>query len=126
MSLYEVIFILRQDLATSEVDTIIEDFNKIIKDNGGNVSKTEYWGLRNLSYEIKKNKKGHYVFLGVEAPGTLVKELQRKMKINENVIRYIVVRVEELDKDSSPILKGQIDYIENSIDVTTAPNELIN
>jgi small subunit ribosomal protein S6 len=125
MSLYEVIFILRQDLATSEVDSITEDFNKIIRDNTGEVIKSEYWGLRNLAYEIKKNKKGHYVLLGVRAPGTLVKELQRKMKINENVIRYAVLKVEEISSDSSPILKGQIDYMENSIDVTTSPNELI-
>jgi small subunit ribosomal protein S6 len=117
MPLYESVFIIRQDMSSSDVDKITDDFVNIIKNEKGSIVKTEYWGLRNLAYEIDNNKKGHYVFLGFEGNGDVVNELQRKMKLSENIIRYMTQNVKSISSDASPILKGKSDD-NNAIDVT--------
>lgn len=104
MPLYESVFIARQDISNQQVEALTEQVAEIIKTNGGEVAKKEYWGLRNLSYRIKKNRKGHYVLINMDAPPAAVAEMERQMRINEDVLRYITVRVEALDPNPSAIL----------------------
>ncbi len=118
MAFYESIIVIRQDVSSSDVDKIADDFIKIIKDHKGSVLKTEYWGLRTLAYEIKNNKKGHYYFMGLEADNVLVKELGRKIKLSESVIRSSLVKVKEISKDPSPILRTKSLDLEETVDVT--------
>ena len=101
MPLYENVFIARQELSTAQVEALTESFATIVRDNGGNVAKTEYWGLRNLAYRIKKNRKGHYVLFNLDTPADAVKELERNMRINEDMLRYLTVGVDELEQGPS-------------------------
>jgi small subunit ribosomal protein S6 len=105
MPLYEHVFIARQDLAQAQVDALAEAATKIIEDNGGKVVKTETWGLRSLAYRIAKNRKGHYVALDFEAPGGVVAELERQTQINEDVIRYMTIRVDEHEQGPSAMMR---------------------
>lgn len=119
MAFYESIIIIRQDVSSVEVDKIANDFAQIVKDYKGNVIKTEYWGLRQLAYEIENNKKGHYYFMGIEANNDLLKELDRKIKLSESVIRSSMVKVDEIDKNPSPILRNKNSDSEETVDVTS-------
>ena len=94
MALYEHVFLARQDLAQAQVDALAENATKIINDNNGRVVKTESWGLRSLAYKIAKNRKAHYVMLEIDAPGDVVAELERQTQINEDVIRFMTVKVD--------------------------------
>ena len=104
MPLYEHIFIARQDISPAQVEGLTETLAKIVTDNGGKIEKSEYWGLRNLQYKIKKNRKGHYSLFNIEAPAQAIFELERQEKINDDVLRAMTVRVEELNEDPSPVL----------------------
>lgn len=104
MAYYEHVFIARPEISPQQVDVIVDEIKNTVKDLGGVVGKTEYWGLRNLTYRIRKNRKGHYALLNIEAPTTAVAELERRLKINEDVMRFKTIRVEELDEEASPIL----------------------
>ena len=104
MPLYENVFIARQDISAAQVDQLCDSFTQLIADQGGEVKKREYWGLRNLAYRMNKNRKGHYSLLAIDAPAPAVKEMERQLGINEDVIRFMTVRVEELDLELSPIL----------------------
>ena len=105
MALYEATFIARRDISTQDVTKLTDQFSAIITSNGGKVVKSEYWGLRNMAYRVKKNKKGHYVMLGLDAPSAAVKELERNLHLNEDVIRNLTVRVEEIETAPSAPLK---------------------
>src|SRR6188768_1963947 len=105
MALYEHVFLARQDLAQAQVDTLAETATKIIEENKGKVVKTETWGLRSLAYRIKKNRKAHYVMLEFDAPAGVVAELERQTAINEDVIRYMTVRVDELEGGPSAMMR---------------------
>jgi len=105
MPLYEHVFLARQDLAQAQVDTLAETATKIIEDNGGKVVKTETWGLRSLAYRIQKNRKAHYVMLEIDAPAPLVAELERQTQINEDVIRYMTVRVDGHEEGPSAMMR---------------------
>jgi small subunit ribosomal protein S6 len=105
MPLYESVFIARQDVAQTQVDALGEQFQKIIEGLEGKVTKREYWGLRNLAFRMKKNRKGHYVLLNIEAPAAAVAEMERNMRINEDVLRYLTVKVDALDPNPAPILQ---------------------
>lgn len=94
MPLYEHVFLARQDLAQAQVDALAEAATKIVEENAGKVVKTETWGLRTLAYKIQKNRKAHYVMLEIDGPAAVVAELERQTKINEDVIRYMTVRVD--------------------------------
>ncbi|MBI1180527.1 MAG: 30S ribosomal protein S6 [Alphaproteobacteria bacterium] len=109
MAYYEHIVIARQDISGQAVDTLAEELAGIIRDNGGEVTKTENWGLRNLAYRIKKNRKGHYVMMNIDAPAAAVAEMERIEKINEDVIRAMTIRVEALDEEPSPVLRSRDD-----------------
>jgi small subunit ribosomal protein S6 len=105
MALYEHVFLARQDLAQAQVDQLAETATKIIEDNQGKVVKTETWGLRNLAYRVKKNRKAHYVMLDIDAPAGAVAELERQTAINEDVIRYMTVRVDEHEQGPSVMMR---------------------
>ena len=107
MPLYENVFIARQDVSSQQVESMTEDFTKLVTDNGGAVAKTEYWGVRGLTYRIKKNRKGHYVLMNLDAPSDAVQELERNMLLNEDVIRYMTVRVEELEEGPSAMMQSR-------------------
>jgi len=95
VALYEHVFLARQDLSQAQVDALAANATGIIESNGGKVTKTETWGLKSLAYKIKRNRKAHFVLLNVEAPAGVVAELERQTQINEDVIRYMTVRVED-------------------------------
>ena|ERR1700677_2037536 len=124
MSLYELVFIIRQDVSSNDVDKITDDFITVIKKEGGSLVKNEYWGLRNLAYEIDNNKKGHYTLLGFEGNGLVVSEIERKMKLREDVIRFMTNRAEALSQEPSPILRGKSQDDEIAIDVTLSKTNL--
>ena len=105
MPLYEHVFLARQDLAQAQVDALAENATKIITDNGGKVVKTESWGLRSLAYRIAQNRKAHYVALDLDAPAAAIAELERQSNINEDVIRFLTLRVDELEKGPSAMMR---------------------
>jgi small subunit ribosomal protein S6 len=105
MPLYEHVFLARQDLAQSQVDALAEAATNIIEGNGGKVVKTETWGLRSIAYRIAKNRKAHYVALDFEAPANVVAELERQTQINEDVIRYMTVRVDAHEQGPSAMMR---------------------
>lgn len=105
MPLYESIFIARQDVPATQVEVLAKNFTDILTAQGGQVKKTEQWGLRNLAYRINKNKKGHYVLFNIDAPPAAVAEMERNMKLNEDVLRYMTIRVEALEEGPSAILR---------------------
>jgi small subunit ribosomal protein S6 len=105
MPLYEHVFLARQDLAQAQVDALAENATKIIQDNGGKVVKTETWGLRSLAYRIQKNRKAHYVMLDIEAPAGVVAELERQTQINEDVVRYMTIKVDEHEQGPSAMMR---------------------
>lgn len=108
MSYYENVFIARQDISQPQAEALGDAFAKVVDDFGGKVTKREYWGLRNLSFRIKKNRKGHYTLLNIEAPAAAVKEMERTMSINEDVLRYLTVRVDALEEGpSAMMLRGE-------------------
>ena len=104
MPLYEHTFIARQDISPAQVEGLTETLSNIVKDNGGKIEKSEYWGLRNLQYKINKNRKGHYSLFNIDAPAAVVQELERQEKLNEDILRFMTIRVEELDPEPSPVL----------------------
>jgi len=105
MPLYEHVFLARQDLAQAQVDALAENATKIVEDNGGKVMKTETWGLRSLAYRIAKNRKAHYVMLDLDAPAQAVAELERQSNINEDVIRFLTIKVDEHEKGPSAMMR---------------------
>lgn len=107
MAYYESVFIARQDVSAAQVDTLADAFTNIVQENGGKVVKKEFWGLRNLAYRIKKNRKGHYVLFNLDAPAAAVNEMERNMRINEDIIRFLTVRVEALEEGPSAILQSK-------------------
>jgi small subunit ribosomal protein S6 len=107
MPLYENVFIARQDISGAQVDALADTFTQLVADNGGEVKKREYWGLRNLAYRMRKNRKGHYVLLNLSAPPAAVAELERTMRINEDIIRYLTIRVDELEEGPSVVMQSR-------------------
>jgi small subunit ribosomal protein S6 len=105
MPLYEHVFLARQDLAQAQVDALAENATNIVETNGGRVVKTETWGLRSLAYRIQKNRKAHYVLLDIEAPAPVVAELERQTQINEDVIRYMTIKVDEHEQGPSAMMR---------------------
>ncbi len=105
MPLYECVFIARQDISSNQVEGLVSQLSSIIEEGGGRVAKTEMWGLRNLAYRINKNRKGHYALLNLDAPAAAVHEMERSMRINEDVLRYLTIRVEEIEEGPSIIMQ---------------------
>ena len=105
MPLYENVFIARQDVTTAQVEALTDQLVAVLKERAGEVKKREYWGLRNLSFRIKKNRKGHYVLLNIEAPPPALHEMERTMRINEDVLRFLTVKVDALEEGPSAMLQ---------------------
>ena len=104
MPFYEHVVIARQDISPQQAEALNDTLKTLLEEHGGHIAKIEYWGLRNLTYRVKKNRKGHYSLLAIDAPAPAVKEMERQLSINEDVIRFMTVRVEELDLELSPVL----------------------
>ena len=109
MAYYESILVFRQDLTEAQVKEKASKFTEIIKELGGSVKSTEFWGLKNLAYIIRKNRKAHYVLLNIELPGAQITELERRSRIDEDVIRFLNVRVDELATTPSVMMKKNTD-----------------
>ena len=107
MPLYESTFIARPDISSQQVDGLAEQFREILTEAGGEIAKTEYWGLRSLAYRIKKNRKGHYYFMNIDAPPDAIEAMEHTMRINEDVIRYLTVRVDEHDPNPAPLTQSR-------------------
>jgi len=105
MSLYESVIIARQDISAAQVDTLVDQLTAVLSEGGAEVKKKEMWGLRNLAYRVQKNRKGHYVLLNIDGPSTAVDEYERQMRINEDVLRYMTVRVEEHEEGPSAMMQ---------------------
>ena len=101
MPLYEHVYIARQEISPQQVDTLTENLKSVIEDGGGTIGKTEYWGLKTMAYRIKKNRKGHYTLMNIDAPSTAIAEMERQMRLNEDVLRFKTFRVEEHETGES-------------------------
>lgn len=107
MPFYESVFIARQDIAAPQAEALADTFTSIIDAQGGKVTKRENWGLRNLAYKVKKNRKGHYILFNIDAPPAAIAEMERNMRIHEDVLRYMTVRVEELEEGPSAMVRSR-------------------
>ncbi|PGH53981.1 30S ribosomal protein S6 [Azospirillum palustre] len=107
MALYECVLIARQDISAAQAEQLSEQFAQIVRDNGGTIAKSEYWGLKTLTYKIKKNRKGHYTLFNIDAPAAAVAEMERNMSISEDVLRFMTVRVDELDANPSAMMQSR-------------------
>ena len=109
MAFYESIFIARQELGDKEIENTIDNFKKILEKNNANLVDTESWGLRNLAYKIEKNKKGHYMVLKIDGNGDAIQELERNMRIDENIIRYLSLKTEGINNEPSILAKKNVE-----------------
>ena len=107
MPFYEHVFIARQDISSAQVDGLVEMFTGLIENDGGKIVNTEYWGLKNLAYRIKKNRKGHYVMMNIESPSSAINELERNERLHEDVLRYLTLRVDALEEGPSVMARGR-------------------
>jgi small subunit ribosomal protein S6 len=105
MALYEHVFLARQDLSQAQVDALAAQATEIIEANNGKVTKTETWGLKSLAYKIERNRKAHFVLLNIDAPGSVVAELERQTRINEDIIRYMTIRVDAHEEGPSVMMR---------------------
>ena len=104
VAFYESVYIARPDISAAQVEALTQRLTEIIETGGGRVTRNEYWGLKNLAYRIKKNRKGHYSLLNIDAPSETVGEFERNMRLSEDVLRYLTVRVDELDENPSVMM----------------------
>ena len=105
MAFYESVFIARQDASSAQVEGLQDTFAALIEEKGGKVTKREYWGLRNIAYRMKKNRKGHYVLFNIDATSDAMNEFDRQMRLNEDILRHLVIRVDELDEEQSVMMQ---------------------
>jgi small subunit ribosomal protein S6 len=101
MPLYEHVFLARQDVTSQQVEELLETYKGVLTENGGTVGKTEYWGVKSLAYRINKNRKAHFTLVNIDAPPAAVAEMERQMKINEDILRFMTIRVEEHETEPS-------------------------
>ncbi len=105
MPLYEHIFMARQDVTPQQVETMVDQYKGVIEQNGGTVEKTEMWGVKSLAYRIKKNRKAHFTMFNLNAPAPAVAEMERQMRINEDILRFMTIKVEELETEPSVMMQ---------------------
>jgi small subunit ribosomal protein S6 len=101
MAMYEHVFLTRQDVSGQRVDELVEQYKGVLEAGGGKVGKTEYWGLKSLAFRINKNRKAHFTLMNVEAPHEAVTEMERQMRINEDILRFLTMRVDGLEEEPS-------------------------
>jgi small subunit ribosomal protein S6 len=104
---YEHVFLVRPDVSAQQVDQFVETYKTLIADRGGTIPKTEYWGLRNITYRINKNRKAHYTLMNITAPPAAVAEMERQMRLSEDVMRFLTVRVDELEEGPSAMMRRE-------------------
>ena len=119
MALYESVIIGRQDLTPSQFETIIEKFISVIESFKGKIKKKENWGLRNLAYKINKNRKGHYILLNIDGPPDAIVEYERLMRIDEDIIRFMTVKIKFIDEKPSPLIANKTEKNTNSTSIET-------
>jgi small subunit ribosomal protein S6 len=102
---YEHIFMVRQDASNAQVEELTEHYKTVITENGGTVGKVEYWGVKSLAYRIRKNRKAHYTLMNITAPPAALAEMERQMSINDEVVRFLTLRMDELDEDPSVMVR---------------------
>ena len=107
MPFYEHVFVARQDVTSAQVDAITDQIDAVVQEAGGKIAVREYWGLRNLAYRMRKNRKGHFVMLRMDAPSPAVAEFERQLRLNEDVIRMLTLRQDELDETPSIIMQNK-------------------
>jgi small subunit ribosomal protein S6 len=107
MALYEHVFIARQDLSNAQAEGLIEHFGQVLADNGGKVVGTEYWGLKTMAYKINKNRKGHYAYVRSDAPSAAVAEMERLMRLHEDVMRVLTVKVDKHEEGPSAVVQSK-------------------
>lgn len=107
MAVYETVFIARQDLSPAQVEALSAHLTEIITEGKGTVAKTEFCGLRNLAYSIKKNRKGHYVLFNIEASPATMQEMERQMRLNEDILRFLTLKLEKVDQNPSPLMQSK-------------------
>ena len=107
MAFYETVFIARQDITSAQAEALAETYSQMITDNGGKVTKTEHWGLKTLAFRMNKNRKGHYVLFNIDSPPAAVLEMERNMRINEDVLRYMSIRVDEHEEGPSAMMQNR-------------------
>ena len=107
MALYEHVYLARQDITTQQVESITKSIEDIVKKDGGSIDKVEYWGLRQLAYKIKKNRKAHYTLMNINASSDTLKELDRQISLNENVLRHLTVKVDKFDEAPSIMMNAK-------------------
>jgi small subunit ribosomal protein S6 len=105
MSLYEYVFLARQDISAQQVEGLVQEFRTIIEGQGGTIGKTEYWGLKGLTFRIKKNRKAHFSLMNIDAPPAAITELERQLRLSTDVIRFLTVRVDEHEQGPSPMMR---------------------
>ena len=113
MALYESVIIGRQDLTTSQFETIVNEFISVIESLKGTIQKKESWGLRNLAYKINKNRKGHYMLLNIDGPADAIVEYERLMRLHEDIIRFLTMRIKAVDEKPSPLMSNKNDRQKN-------------
>ena len=109
MAIYECVYIARQELTAAQAEQLSKDFTKIVSSNSGEIKKQEYWGLRNLAYKIRKNRKGHYTMFHIEAPASAIEELERNMRLNEDILRYLTIKIDKLPDGPSVMMTARPD-----------------
>jgi len=107
MALYEHTFIARQDISNAQAEQLIEQFGQVLTDQGGKIVGSEYWGLRTLAYKVNKNRKGHYGYIRSDAPAAAVHEMERLMRLHDDVMRVLTVRVEEHEEGPSAVIQAK-------------------
>ena len=105
MPLYEHVFMARQDVTSQQVETMVDQYRGVIEQNGGSVQTTEMWGVKSLAYRIKKNRKAHFTMFNLDAPPAAVAEMERQMRINEDILRFMTIRVDALDSEPSVMMQ---------------------
>ena len=109
MALYESVIIGRQDLTVNQFESLVEEFISVLKSHKSDIKKKEYWGLRNLAYKINKNRKGHYSMLNIDGPSEAIIEYERLMKLHEDIVRFLTIRINKVDEKPSPIMNNKSD-----------------
>ena len=115
MALYESIIIGRQDLTPNQFEELVEGFTKIIENSKGVIKKREVWGLRNLAYKINKNRKVHYILLNIDGSSDASAEYERLMRLNEDIIRFLTIRINSVDEKPSPLMNNKSDRSKNEL-----------
>ena len=124
MALYESVIIGRQDLTPNQFEELTDEFIKIVESFKGVIKKRENWGLRNLAYKINKNRKGHYVLLNIDSSSDAITEYERLMRLNEDIIRFLTIRISSVDEKSSPLMNNKSDRYKSEVinTETTSPS----